>query len=41
LDDRTLFIIFDEDRKDTEVMIGKEKVKKQPHQAIYCIVRIE
>lgn len=39
LDDRTLFIIFDEDRKDTEVMIGKETIKKQPHQAIFSIIK--
>lgn len=41
LDDRTLFIIFDEDRKDTEVRIDKEMLKKQPNQAIFSIVKIK
>ncbi|MFN7118273.1 MAG: hypothetical protein ACK4TA_15840 [Saprospiraceae bacterium] len=40
LDDRTLFVIFDEDRKDTQVKIGKEMVAKQPHQAIFSIIKL-
>ena len=41
LDDRTLFIIFDEDRKDTEVRTDKKMLKKQPNQAIFSIVKIK
>ena len=41
LDDRTLFIIFDEDRKDTEVRTDKKTLKKQPNQAIFSIVKIK
>lgn len=40
LDDRTLFVICDEDRKDSTVKIGKEIITKQPHQAIYFILKL-
>lgn len=40
LDERTLFVIFDEDRKDSQVKIGQEMMTKQPHQAIYSILRL-
>lgn len=39
LNDRTLFIIFDEDRKDSQVNMNGKMVTKQPHQAIYSIVK--
>ncbi len=39
LDDRTLFIIFDEDRKDSQVKVNGKMVTKRPHQAIYSIVK--
>lgn len=40
LDDRTLFVICDEDRKDSIVKIGKEMITKQPHQTIYFILKL-
>lgn len=39
LNDRTLFIICDEDRKDSQVMMDGKMVTKQPHQAIFTIVK--
>lgn len=40
LDDRTLFIICDEDRKDSQIVMDGKMVTKQPHQAIFTIVKL-
>jgi hypothetical protein len=41
LDDRSLLVIFDEDRKDSQVMLSRKTVQKQPHQVIYVVVKIK
>lgn len=40
LDNRTLFMICDEDRKDSQVMMGGKMITKQPNQAVFVIIKL-
>ncbi len=41
LDDKTLLIIHDEDRKPSTVRLAATTTTRQPHQAVYSIVRLK
>ena len=41
LDDKTLLIIHDEDRKPSTVQLATTTTTRQPHQAVYSIVRLK
>ncbi|HMO40643.1 MAG TPA: hypothetical protein PKC76_15960 [Saprospiraceae bacterium] len=41
LDDNTLFIVHDEDRKESNVALAGGTVRKKPHQAVFSIVQLK